>query len=80
MSMGEVMSRHVEITEGKARPLVKAYTKQQAREMFRAFTDVEILQRQLTRAELPGVLRWLPLGLAGRLMGWNLIIKATKGR
>ncbi len=80
MSVAEVLSRHVEITDGKARPLVKVYTKQQARALFRDFADVQICKRQLMRSELPGVLRWLPLGLAGRLMGFNLIIKATKGR
>jgi glycosyltransferase involved in cell wall biosynthesis/ubiquinone/menaquinone biosynthesis C-methylase UbiE len=77
-SMGDLMSRSVEITENDARPLVKVYTRRRLRRMFGAFREVRIVQRQLTAPELPGWLRWMPLGLAGRLMGWNLIVKATK--
>jgi hypothetical protein len=32
----------------------------------------------MIKAELPVRLNWVPLGLAGRLMGWNLVIKAQK--
>jgi len=77
-SLGDLMSRHVELTGNGARPLVKVYTKSRLRRMFQEFQKVRIYQRQITRPELPFLLRWLPLGLAGRLMGWNLIVKVTK--
>jgi hypothetical protein len=32
----------------------------------------------MIREELPRGLGWFPLGLAGRLMGWNLVLKARK--
>ena len=35
---------------------------------------------QLMASELPGWLKWMPPGLAGRLMGWNIVIKASKPR
>lgn len=79
-SVGEIMSRHVEISATGAKPLVKAYTKPQMRHMFGAFAQVRVYKRQLTRPELWNSLRWFPLGLAGRLMGWNLIVKATKSK
>ena len=44
--------------------------------------QAETLAKQLQetlRRERPHWLRWMPLGLAGRLMGWNLIVKAMKG-
>ncbi len=77
-SMGDVMSRHVELTENGAKPLVKVYTRSRLRRMFHDFHHVRICQRQILRPELPLGLVWMPLGLAGRLMGWNLIVKATK--
>jgi glycosyltransferase involved in cell wall biosynthesis/ubiquinone/menaquinone biosynthesis C-methylase UbiE len=79
-SVGEIMSRSVEMTANDARPLVKVYTKRRLRQLFERFTDISIVQRQLTAPELPKMLRWVPLDLAGRVMGWNLIIKATKPR
>jgi ubiquinone/menaquinone biosynthesis C-methylase UbiE len=77
-SMGEVMSRYVERSEHGAKPLVKVYTARRLRQMFSRFEGVSIVKRQLLREELPARLRWLPLGMAGRLMGWNLIVKARK--
>ncbi|HET7697845.1 MAG TPA: methyltransferase domain-containing protein [Vicinamibacterales bacterium] len=77
-SMGDIMSRSVEMTKNDARPLVKVYTARRLRAMFSRFTDVQIVKRQLTAPELPPFARWVPLGLAGRLVGWNLIVKATK--
>jgi ubiquinone/menaquinone biosynthesis C-methylase UbiE len=77
-SMGEIMSRHVEITKNDARPLVKVYTRRRLRQLFQGFTDIQIVKRQLTRPELPRPLRWLGVDTAGRLMGWNLIVKARK--
>lgn len=77
-SMGEIMSRHVELSEHGSKPLVKVYTARRLRQMFSDFTDIDICKRQLMREELPKALGWMPLDLAGRLMGWNLIIKARK--
>jgi hypothetical protein len=77
-SMGEIMSRSVEISESGAKPLVKVYTAKRLRNMFADFEDIRICKRQLMQEELPRRLRWMPLDLAGRLMGWNLIIKARK--
>lgn len=77
-SVGEIMSRSVEITENDAKPLVKVYTAKRLRRMFGEFQNVSICKRQLMRAELPRLLKWMPLGLAGRMFGWNLIVKATK--
>ncbi|MCK9293983.1 MAG: methyltransferase domain-containing protein [Desulfobulbaceae bacterium] len=77
-SMGEIMSRSVEISEAGARPLVKVYTPRRLSAMFTDFTNISIDQHQLTKEELPAGLRWLPLDFMGRMMGWNLIIKAHK--
>lgn len=77
-SMGEIMSRHVELSEHGAKPLVKVYTARRLRQMFAAFEDMRIYKRQLMREELPPRIKWMPIGLAGRLMGWNLILKARK--
>jgi ubiquinone/menaquinone biosynthesis C-methylase UbiE len=77
-SMGEIMSRSVEISESGAKPLVKVYTAKRLRIMFADFVDIRISKRQLIRDELPQRFKWVPLGLAGRLFGWNLIIKARK--
>jgi hypothetical protein len=46
--------------------------------MFSEFADVRIVKRQLIYEEVPRRLRWIPLGLAGRTMGWNLILRAVK--
>lgn len=77
-SIGEIMSRHAEL--GSARPLVKVYTAARLRRMFARFDGVEIVKRQLTPPEAPRALRRVPIDLLGRLMGWNLIVKATKPR
>lgn len=78
LSMGEIMSGAVEMTANDARPLVKVYTKERVRRLFSDFADVSVVKRQLTAPELPRPLRWLPLPLAGQLMGWNLVVKGRK--
>ena len=79
LSMGEIMSRHAELSESGARPLVKVYTKRKLMQLFRNFSDAEILQRQMTAGEVPALLRKvMSVETAGRLMGWNLVIKARK--
>lgn len=77
-SMGEVLSRHVEISDHGAKPLVKVYSKSQLRAIFKEFSHIEICQRQLIQAELPPQLQWISLHVAGKMMGWNFIIKASK--
>jgi ubiquinone/menaquinone biosynthesis C-methylase UbiE len=77
-SMGEIMSGAVEMTANDARPLVKVYTKERVRRLFSDFEDVSVVKRQLTAPELPRPLRWVPLPLAGELMGWNLVVKGRK--
>lgn len=77
-SVGEIMSRHVEISENNARPLVKVYTARRLRQMFHGFSQVDIVKRQMVASELPTFLKWLPIETAGKLMGWNLIVKAVK--
>ena len=76
-SMGEIMSRSVERTGNDARPLVKVYTKARLRALFSDFTDIQIVQRQISPELVPRRLRRL-LPLVERMAGWNLIIKARK--
>jgi ubiquinone/menaquinone biosynthesis C-methylase UbiE len=79
ISIGEIMSRNVELTETGARPLVKVYTKKRLENLFKEFSDIQILQRQLTPAELPRIVRSVvSMETAAKAMGWNLIIKAKK--
>ena len=77
MSMGEIMSRSVERSANEARPLVKVYTDERARALFKAFDRVEILQRQLLAEELPSSMKWTRR-FAEPMAGWNLIVKAIK--
>ena len=85
-SLGEIMSRVVEISskDNSAKPLVKVYTPARLKKMFSAFENIRISQCQITAGELAGsgmvpkLLKKMPLSLAGKLMGWNLVIKAKK--
>ena len=79
-SMAEILRERVEYSTSNARPLVKVYSRGEARRLFQAFRRVEVSVRQLT-------LNFLPLPRAWRrvlaswlepLAGWNLIIKAQK--
>ena len=80
-SIGEIMSRRVEITKNDARPLVKVYTAASLKQLFRGFENKQVFKRQMVKEELPeGFERWISLETAGRLAGWNVIIKATKPR
>ena len=78
-SMGDVLSRSVERTDNDAQPLVKVYTRPAARHLFRDFTDISVVQRQMEAWELPRPLRRY-LTTVERVAGWNLIIKARKPR
>lgn len=77
-SIGDIMSESVEISEHGSRPLVKVYTRERLRRMFRGFEGRRIFQRQMVDEERRQALRWIPTEWLGRLMGWNLIIKARK--
>lgn len=77
----DIMSRRVEYSDSEGRPLVKAYTRREARGMFRDFQACEIQVNQLTRRELKPIgglapeawFQWL-----ARTFGWNLLITAIK--
>ena len=80
-SIGEIMSRKVEITENDARPLVKVYTARRLKQMFGGFEKMGVFKRQMVKEEIPeGFEKWISLESAGRYFGWNIIIKATKPR
>src|ERR1044072_2588929 len=51
-SAEEIMSRVVEHSDHDARPLVKVYSRKQARELFHQFENVQIDVEQLMRTEL----------------------------
>jgi ubiquinone/menaquinone biosynthesis C-methylase UbiE len=77
----DIMSRHVEYSETEGRPLVKAYTRAQARRLFSSFRSCSIQVNQLTRRELRPIGGLLPEALfqwLARNFGWNLLITATK--
>ncbi len=80
-SAEEIMSRVVEFSDHDARPLVKVYSRRQARELFQPFSEVKMEVEQLLREELRFLAplvseRWFE-GLAQRI-GWNVVITATK--
>ena len=76
-SMADVMSRTVERTGNDARPLVKVYTKPRLRALFKDFSNIQIVQRQISPEIVPRPFRhWL--NAIEKLAGWNLIIKAAK--
>jgi hypothetical protein len=75
------MSRWVEYSEHGATPLVKVYTKKQARELFRDFREVKIDIEQLHRSEVRLVGPLIPeafMRAMRRSVGWNLIVTAIK--
>jgi len=77
----EIMSRVIEFSDHEARPLVKVYTRGQARELFRQFKEVSVDVEQLTRAELRFLSPLVSASLFTRLahkIGWNVIITAVK--
>jgi 2-polyprenyl-3-methyl-5-hydroxy-6-metoxy-1,4-benzoquinol methylase len=77
----DIMSRHVEFNESGGRPLVKAYSRREARKLFSMFSEVRIQVEQLTRPELYFVGRFIPEGMfrsLRRSVGWNVIVSARK--
>ncbi|HKR01172.1 MAG TPA: class I SAM-dependent methyltransferase [Pyrinomonadaceae bacterium] len=77
----EIMSRYVEYSEHEARPLVKVYSRRQARKLFEPFGEVKVEVEQMIPEELrflrPLVSEKMFLRLR-RSAGWNVIITARK--
>jgi SAM-dependent methyltransferase len=81
LSAEEIMRRYIEVNEGGGRPLVKVYSRRQARQLFSMFREVKIQIEQLTRREFYFVGRLIPERIFRRLQrsfGWNVIISARK--
>lgn len=78
ISISELMSRRVEITENDAKPLVKVYTAKQLKKIFSQFENINIVKHQLTKPEVPKFLKWVPFSVLEKLVGWNLILTASK--
>jgi len=80
-STEEIMSRVIEYSDHGATPLVKVYSRTQARALFDCFRDVAIEIEQLTRAELRFLSPLVSDAMLDRLrkrIGWNVIITAVK--
>ena len=80
-SSEEIMSRVIEFSEHEARPLVKVYSRKEARGLFKDFSDVTIDVEQLTRSELRFLSPLISDQFFQRLckrIGWNVIITARK--
>ncbi len=80
-SPAEIMSKYVEFNESGGRPLVKVYSRREARELFSMFREVTVEVEQLTRPELYIIGPFIPEGMFRFLrqtVGWNVIISARK--
>jgi ubiquinone/menaquinone biosynthesis C-methylase UbiE len=80
-SAQEIMGRHVEVSASEAQPLVKVYSRWQARKLFSMFRDLEVEIEQLARSEFYLLGRFIPEALFRRFqrrIGWNVIISARK--
>jgi ubiquinone/menaquinone biosynthesis C-methylase UbiE len=75
-STGALMSRMVE----RSCPVVKAYTRKRLAALFDPFSTISISQQHIEPRTVPRMLRRFPPRALGRIMGWSLIIKATKPR
>jgi ubiquinone/menaquinone biosynthesis C-methylase UbiE len=81
LSAADIMSKHVEFNESGGRPLVKAYSRREARDLFSMFSKVDVEIDQLTRGEIYFVGKWIPEAIFRRMsctIGWNVIITAIK--
>ena len=80
-SVAEIMSRIVEFSSHDARPLVKVYSRKEARKLFSLFKSVTIEVEQLTRPELRFLSPLVSESMLDRLrkwIGWNVIVTAVK--
>ncbi len=77
----EIMSRYVEYSEHGGRPLVKVYSRREARALFAPFSEISVEVEQMIRQELSLFAPLIPESLFCRLrrrLGWNVIITAKK--
>ena len=77
----DIMSKYVEFNESGGRPLVKVYSRREARQLFSMFREVKVQVEQLTRPELFFLGRFIPEKIfqaLRRSVGWNVIITARK--
>jgi len=80
-SAEEIMSRVIEFSDHDARPLVKVYSRKQARELFSMFRDVRVDVEQLMRSELrifSPLISEKKLDQLRKKIGWNVIVTAVK--
>ncbi len=80
-SVAEIMSRYVEYGSAEAGPLVRTYTRDEARQLFCNFGQCEVSVNQFTRRELRPFGGMLPepvFNWLAQRFGWNLLIKATR--
>jgi ubiquinone/menaquinone biosynthesis C-methylase UbiE len=80
-SAADIMSKYVEFNEAGGRPLVKAYSRREARELFAMFRAVNVQVEQLMESEFYLLGRFIPKPMFRRLqrtVGWNVIISARK--
>jgi SAM-dependent methyltransferase len=80
-SPADIMSKYVEFNEGGGNPLVKVYSRGEARDLFPMFSKVKTQVEQLTRSEFYFLGRIIPDKIFRRLersIGWNVIVLARK--
>ena len=78
LSADEFLSQN---TDGAGNPLARVYSQNEARKLFRDFSDVKLRTYFLNKRWLPVIGTLLPRSLEGRLAsrwGWHLWIYATK--
>lgn len=76
-SMSDILRDHVEYSTSGARPLVKVYSRSEARRLFQRFRHCRVQVRQLS-LPLPQPLRRAVDWLLAPLLGWNIILTAEK--
>ena len=77
----QIMSKYAEYNEGGGRPLVKVYSRRQARKLFSTFREIEVQVEQLIRPEFFFLGPLIPeraFRVLRRTIGWNVIISARK--
>jgi ubiquinone/menaquinone biosynthesis C-methylase UbiE len=72
----EELARHA--NAGLLAQTARRYKSRQLRHLFHRFHEFRICKRHLRRAEVPHLLRWLPLFVLERLAGRLLVFKAFK--
>jgi ubiquinone/menaquinone biosynthesis C-methylase UbiE len=80
-STEEIMSRYVEYSSTEAKPLVKVYSRRQARALFKPFREIKTEVEQMIREELRFLGPLVSEKMFARLSrsaGWNVIITARK--